>query len=101
SMKVPGDPSRYLVTIEMFHQLHCLHYIRQKLYGVAPPEKTKHGDKAHIGKTEHCVDYLRQVLMCHGDLTPITLTWSDKMNWVKPNFSIQHTCRNFQSIWDF
>ncbi|KAH7386592.1 hypothetical protein BKA64DRAFT_580946, partial [Cadophora sp. MPI-SDFR-AT-0126] len=49
----------------------------------------------------HCIDYLRQVLMCHGDLTPITLTWSDEMDWVKPNFSIQHTCRNFQSIWDF
>jgi len=49
----------------------------------------------------HCVDYLRQVLMCHGDLTPITLFYNESTDFVVPNFRIKHTCRNFAKIWDF
>lgn len=52
-------------------------------------------------QTAHCVDYLRQVLMCHGDLTPITLTYNHKSEFVDPNFRIKHTCRNFDRIWNF
>jgi Mycotoxin biosynthesis protein UstYa len=39
--------------------------------------------------------------MCHGDLTPITLTYDTANDWIKPNFAIKHTCRNFDSIWEF
>lgn len=50
----------------------------------------------------HCVDYLRQVLMCHGDLTPITLHYAEnRIPHVMPDFKIKHTCRNFEAIWDF
>lgn len=30
------------------------------------------------GHGSHCIDYLRQSLMCHGDLTPIYMMWSEE-----------------------
>ncbi|KAK0716042.1 hypothetical protein B0H67DRAFT_489190, partial [Lasiosphaeris hirsuta] len=106
---VPGRKDEYLVTLEVFHQLHCLvyrlrlslrkeihilttqqNYLRKRSYGIVPSEAA-----------DACVDYLRQVLMCHGDLTPITLTYNRTMDFVSLNFRIKHTCRNFESIWQF
>jgi hypothetical protein len=40
----------------------------------------------------HCIDYLRQVLMCHGE---------NRIPHILPDFRIRHTCRNFDSIWNF
>jgi Mycotoxin biosynthesis protein UstYa len=56
--------------------------------------------------SDHCIDYLRQVLMCHSDVTPIThkkrpAGYNPALaDWV-PNFSTPHTCRNFQKIHDW
>ncbi|TDZ13354.1 hypothetical protein C8035_v004414 [Colletotrichum spinosum] len=38
------------------------------------------GEAEHwqFGHASHCIDYLRQSLMCHGDLTPIYMLWSDE-----------------------
>ena len=97
----------------------CQNYLRQRVYGIEIKELTKHGESAHLGMLAsslirpikchstknwlivHCIDYLRQVLMCHGDLTPITLAYDIKENFVKPDFRIKHTCRDFESIWNF
>ncbi|KAM7220099.1 protein of unknown function (DUF3328) domain containing protein [Rhypophila decipiens] len=95
---VPGQKDEHIITLEVFHQLHCLNYLRKRAYGIVPGEATEHGQRAHLA---HCVDYLRQVLMCHGDLTPITLRYNQTTDFVEPNFRIRHTCRNFDMIWDF
>lgn len=96
---VPGKPDEYLVTIEVFHQLHCLNYLRRRVYGGGPPQESEHSREIHLS---HCVDYLRQVLMCHGDLTLITLKYDEhRQPHVMPDFRIRHTCRNFDSIWEF
>ncbi|KAK3312966.1 hypothetical protein B0H66DRAFT_485102 [Apodospora peruviana] len=75
-----------------------LNYLRKRAYGIVPEEAAEHGQRAHLA---HCVDYLRQVLMCHGDLTPITLRYNQSTDFVEPNFRIRHTCRNFDMIWEF
>lgn len=55
---------------------------------------------------DHCLDYLRQVIMCHSDVTPITHAARPKpfnsalSDW-RPNFAVAHTCRNFQKIHDW
>lgn len=81
-----GDSENYIVTIEMFHQLHCLDYVRQVGYSFVSGQKTYHPEESewsktrHLGNstillsvastflhvTDHCIDYLRQVIMCHG-----------------------------------
>ncbi len=44
------------------------------------------------------LDYLRQALMCHGDITPVLSYYSDVLQHETPDFEIKHTCRNFERI---
>jgi hypothetical protein len=105
------DESQYLVTVEVFHQLHCLDYLRHASYAAEDgyqhhPNESDWSRGHHV---DHCVDYLRQVIQCHGDLTPIALERIPGVPALplpnpppyKPNFAIQHTCRNFDKIYDF
>ncbi|KAF2159760.1 hypothetical protein M409DRAFT_29764 [Zasmidium cellare ATCC 36951] len=95
---------------DMFHTLHCLNAVRleasKSLYnisgghshgsvpGISLPEGW---DLAHM---EHCMDRIRQSIMCHGDLTPSPLYY-----W--PGFKIAlgrtaaHTCRRWQPMRDW
>jgi len=66
---------------DMLHSLHCLNGIRKHLdadeYGLTnSPEdegdllsQTKYR-RMHL---DHCLEQLRQAVLCHGDLTPVTL----------------------------
>jgi len=51
--------------------------------------------------SDHCLDYLRQVIMCHGDLTPITFEWNDELSTYLAHHSTQHECRNFEKIFSW
>ncbi|KAK7947795.1 uncharacterized protein PG986_008681 [Apiospora aurea] len=76
---IPTDvgPDRY--SISMFHQLHCLGMIREMYFASMHGAKAdvygeeslsgaelKQQQMTHIG---HCFDYLRQAVMCAGDMT--------------------------------
>ena len=52
-------------------------------------------------RIDHCIGYLRQVIMCHGDITPITFEWSDESNSYLAHHSTEHICRNFDRIFDW
>ncbi|KAF2736572.1 hypothetical protein EJ04DRAFT_432905 [Polyplosphaeria fusca] len=102
------QPGNYLITLEVFHQLHCLDYIRLAAYASHNHKHTHHEGESEWSKEKHlshCVDYLRQVLMCHGDLTPISLVRRDGVAKgeppYRPDFSIRHTCRRWEKIWEF
>lgn len=95
--------SQYLVMLEVFHQLHCLNVLRLQVYqpgGLESLEEQARAKKEiHVN---HCVDYLRQVLMCHGDMTPITIqTKEDHWPPYEARFDIRHTCRDFERLHAF
>ena len=46
---------------------------------------------------EHCIDHLRQVIMCHGDLTPAPL-YSWEGFGIELVRSGSHTCRKWEPI---
>jgi hypothetical protein len=88
--------------IEGFHLLHCLNTVRKSLintydyywgeeYGFAPPA-------VFARHLNHCVEMLRQHLMCHTDLEPFTFNW--RVGQTKPyaDFSIQKTCVDFNYL---
>ncbi len=56
-----GPPHTPIVQIEVFHQLHCLNYIRHRVYNMTPEDPA--GEASIRIHTDHCIDYLRQVLM--------------------------------------
>lgn len=47
---------------------------------------------------DHCIDILRQFIMCSGDTGLITYTWEEGRNVPMPDFSTTKTCRNFDDI---
>ncbi|PYH43483.1 uncharacterized protein BP01DRAFT_300688, partial [Aspergillus saccharolyticus JOP 1030-1] len=67
SWDFPWDPKRKIYFVKVYHQLHCLKNIRRAF-------KQLLSNKDHplpIGHVEHCLDTLRQDLMCHADDTPM------------------------------
>ncbi|KAI1655460.1 hypothetical protein F4813DRAFT_160010 [Daldinia decipiens] len=71
---IRNDPQgRYIINIDVFHSLHCLHSLRKVVYseyylaGSAATAKKPPGfDVNHL---DHCVDHLRQSLMCGVDIS--------------------------------
>ncbi|KAI0013687.1 hypothetical protein F4779DRAFT_348953 [Xylariaceae sp. FL0662B] len=95
-----GEPG-YRVALEVFHQLHCLNLMRQNLYKdhYAPMGgDTAAPVKDLSGHLDHCIDALRQFVMCQGDVGVFSFNYPfhDGDPW--PNYSTAHTCRNFDSI---
>lgn len=50
---------------------------------------------------EHCIDHIRQMLMCSGDMTLIPTEWTDYLGRNYVNSDVPHTCRNFAKLRDW
>ncbi|KAG1740989.1 hypothetical protein EDB19DRAFT_1908303 [Suillus lakei] len=67
----------YMATIEVIHQLHCVDLLRRASWG----DHSYHHENIHQSPEEfrphldHCIEILRQVTMCKGDVTMITNDW--------------------------
>ena len=48
--------------------------------------------------SDHCLDYVRQSLMCSADATPVRLEWRKESQFLIPKFDRPHTCRNFERL---
>ena len=46
----------------------------------------------------HCIDSIRQSLMCMSDISVIVWQWDIHDQVSKPVGNIAHTCRNFDAI---
>lgn len=107
SVKAPpswGFPpdKEHMMGIEGFHQLHCLNALRKALvtnydyywgstYGFDPPITFSR----HLN---HCLDVLRQHLMCHVDLEAFTFVWREGQNKPYADFGIRKTCVDFGAV---
>jgi len=46
----------------------------------------------------HCIESLRQSLMCSADISPLVWQWVDRVKEVRIMGNIAHTCRNYDKI---
>lgn len=46
----------------------------------------------------HCLDILRQQLMCTADFNVFGQVWVEGMDAAFPDFMTQHKCKDFESI---
>ncbi|KAI0975025.1 hypothetical protein F4678DRAFT_421712 [Xylaria arbuscula] len=99
------DGSGYFFGMDVFHQLHCLNYLRKKtvLYNHLYPSEGEGEDQQippefHI---PHCIDSIRLSLQCHADATLVPQRWAD--GWLEPwaVWTNKHMCRNFDAIRDW
>ncbi|KAL2212808.1 hypothetical protein CC79DRAFT_1318717 [Sarocladium strictum] len=95
---------------EVFHQLHCLNYLRQYTWRdwyfrhpdkVFIPEDMLASDVGARMHADHCIEHLRLSLMCHADTTPFfTYIDASQPMGAKGDFSSHHKCRDFKKIQD-
>jgi hypothetical protein len=105
------NPLTIILRPDMFHSLHCLNAIRMNLNPVMYDNNSEYKTRHHhhglpasvIGPNyenthlEHCLDRLRQAVMCHGDLTPAPLYVFEGFP-VALGKSGKRTCRKFEPI---
>ncbi|EXJ58084.1 hypothetical protein A1O7_05508 [Cladophialophora yegresii CBS 114405] len=87
----------YQAVPAVFHNLHCLDIIRRGVYIQYYPEELTPAFKPHI---QHCIDSIRQSLMCEADMTPIPEihTTFRPNGGLEPVFQVEHTCRDFNAM---
>ncbi|KAJ5772116.1 hypothetical protein N7520_002645 [Penicillium odoratum] len=88
----------YLAGMHIFHELHCLNKLRKASH----PDYYNDYDgesydywRQHL---DHCIDSLRQTLMCNGDISLVTVDWIEARNRTVPDLDNLHTCRNFSKL---
>ncbi|KAL1696641.1 hypothetical protein GGG16DRAFT_108095 [Schizophyllum commune] len=87
----------YLGQLDVFHQLHCLNYLRMSL----SPERYKPVIRADLLEYEHlnhCIDSIRQSLMCSSDISVNVWQWSEHYEFVAGRVNVAHSCRNFDKL---
>jgi hypothetical protein len=50
---------------------------------------------------EHCIDTIRQSIMCHADITPLVYQWDDGQKKMRIHGDVVHSCRDFDKIRDW
>jgi hypothetical protein len=46
----------------------------------------------------HCIDAIRQSVMCASDITPYTWQWSEEKKHAVNSVKYPHVCRNFDKV---
>ncbi|KAJ3474801.1 hypothetical protein NLG97_g9689 [Lecanicillium saksenae] len=96
-----------VASLSVYHSLHCLKMVKRMLFK----------DHYHKGKTgddmarqekhvDHCVEYIREALMCQPDLSMVTFRWinntaqhEDKSGYWPTNFDVDtHRCANWEAL---
>ncbi|KAK5996699.1 hypothetical protein PT974_02039 [Cladobotryum mycophilum] len=100
-----NDGAGYFFGMDVFHQLHCLNYLRKKtiLYNHLYPSEgeIEHQQVPPEFHIPHCIDSIRLSLQRHADVTLVSQRWAN--NWLEPwaVWTNKHTCRNFDAIRDW
>jgi hypothetical protein len=94
-----------MAQVKAVHQLHCLfaiwkdHHIDHIEDAL---DQRNHVQDYYENHYEHCVDIIRQRLMCSADPGLVTSRWvegEDKLT--KPDVNTMHYCRNMDSLLDW
>lgn len=81
---------------DVYHELHCLKYIRHYIYRDSYPIiKTNVPSLDHI---DHCIDSLRQLVMCRTDVAIQTYSWIPTLRIPWANFETEHECQNWDAL---
>ncbi|KAK5627583.1 hypothetical protein RRF57_003298 [Xylaria bambusicola] len=98
--KIAIFEDRFVVASSMTHQLHCLHAIAEAYSALtSDPTRVSKDAEWHIA---HCFDYLRQGIMCCGDvaLEGDQTTFPDGSEG-SDGWDANHVCKDYDQILDY
>ena len=71
-----GEPGKYLATWDVFHQIHCLNWLRKATNWEYYYGNNKPGPLYSMHQ-KHCIHMILQSLMCHADVDMVTFEWME------------------------
>jgi len=93
--------NEYVVELNIFHQLHCLHGLRQQLYN--PRHLSwQNGETVTFWEfhMNHCIEHLRETLLCNADITPQRFALENDTYMLDRHQQFPH-CKNWADIWNW
>ncbi len=114
--ETPDEGDGYVIVLNVFHDIHCLHNLRRAYFYFLRDEwNSTHnpyslfespeaalvshgGHRLGMEHVDHCIDGLRQSLMCTGDITPNVFQHSAKTNDMRARATVVHECRSFDKL---
>ncbi|KAI2630916.1 hypothetical protein GGR54DRAFT_176530 [Hypoxylon sp. NC1633] len=88
----------YLASIGVYHELHCLRQLRLYVYrDIYYPNLTHRGDMYLQNHMDHCLEALRQTIVCYGN------TALSSFHWERPDAPSPEPRSNARSVcaqWD-
>ncbi|KAJ5837119.1 hypothetical protein N7447_003145 [Penicillium robsamsonii] len=99
----PEHGGQYFLVPQSTHHFHCLNLLRKSTrfkfdyYDAFDPDFTKNRDmfETHL---DHCVEILRQFIMCHVDVGVVTSHWVEGRKKPWPNFNTEHVCKDYDQV---
>lgn len=85
--------------ISVYHQLHCLKALHVALLPTIRGIEPRDDDGFEHNHIEHCLDYLRQSVMCSGDTTlEPPDERPEKGKSPLQGWGVEHTCQSWEEI---
>ncbi|EFQ34290.1 hypothetical protein CGRA01v4_03887 [Colletotrichum graminicola] len=97
----------FFVQPEFSHQLHCVNLLRKTTYfnfdyyrdtGFDFRGRDEQMIQTHV---DHCIEIIRQFVMCHADVGLVASHWIAEANHPWPDFNTNKVCRDFEGILDW
>jgi len=109
---IPGNENHHIIMLDVFHQLHCLvsstlspwmpctraNLVTQNILRKGLSPDYYHDEKMDYEHYMHCIDSIRQSLMCSVDITPIVFKWHEELGMLWHDENVLHTCRDFDGV---
>ncbi|KAE9393405.1 hypothetical protein BT96DRAFT_924075 [Gymnopus androsaceus JB14] len=87
---VRQGPDQRAFLLSVFHQLHCLHYIEVEL--------TSASDMAHWPHVQHCLNMIRQWVICEADVT-LEQGFFARRNFTADRWGETYVCRDWEAVY--
>ncbi|KAK7683575.1 hypothetical protein QCA50_013413 [Cerrena zonata] len=92
-------PKRRFFGLSMYHQIHCLDSLRNAILG-----RHGHGGASHekrdVEHSHHCLNYLRQTIMCNADMT-LEPEIREGSQDVGEGLAVTHVCKDWSKVHAF
>jgi len=92
-------PNRRFFGLTVYHQIHCLDSIRFAMLGRDHPvRRGLDGEKRMVPHAQHCLNFLRQTILCSADLT---LEPEASFQDVEEGLFTRHVCKDWSRVHAF
>ncbi|KAI0396799.1 hypothetical protein F5Y17DRAFT_417839 [Xylariaceae sp. FL0594] len=99
---VPLGDGGYLGMPVMFHEVHCVKILRWATNLDRYTKEFGERDLVDLPKhASHCIDTLRQSIMCRADLSPNVFYWTEGKRTPHSEFYSAHHCASWDSVMDY